>query len=126
MEFFGQFYEHVRTELQRLIDTTAERLGYDRTWANDEVRQFLALLNDPGDLFDQSKRQNVVLYRDANIVVYAVKWEWVLSRKMKRLQMVGQRPRREDWQDCISIAKLLYDTYGGTLSPRILTRAATY
>lgn len=115
-------YEIVRQEMTRLIRVVASPLGYDPEWANDQMRIFLALLNEPESLFSQSKRQNIVLYDDGIIKVYAAKWEWVLCRKMKRLQMPDQAPRREDWSDCVAITKLLLDRdcpTRGLLSPRL-------
>ncbi|KAK4551405.1 hypothetical protein LTR86_011191 [Recurvomyces mirabilis] len=104
---FGHRLETVRQELSRIITATAHRLRYVQDWANDNVRYFLPLLNNPSDLFERSKLQNVVLYRDHNLIIYAVLWEWVLIRKLKRLQMEGQPQRREDWNDCISICMRL-------------------
>lgn len=106
----------------RLIRVVAGALGYNPQWANDDMRLFLNLLNDPESLFAQSKRQNVVLYNDGILKVYAVQWEWVLCRKMKRLQMSQQVPRAEDWSDCIAITKLLLDRIrpeGSLLSPKL-------
>lgn len=105
--------------MQRLIGITARTLKYDIRWANDEVRAFLSLLNRPDRLFAQSKAQNIVLYGDGTLVVYAVQMEWALCRKMKRLQMENQVPRREDWSDCVAIAKFLFDKAGHVLSPRL-------
>ncbi|KAK3670791.1 hypothetical protein LTR78_009363 [Recurvomyces mirabilis] len=104
---FGHRLETVRQELSRIITATAQRLRYVQDWANDNVRFFLPLLNNPSDLFERSKLQDVVLYRDHNLIIYAVLWEWVLVRKLKRLQMEGQPPRREDWNDCVSICMRL-------------------
>lgn len=61
----------------------------------------------------------MVLLRDNSLIIYAVKWEWVLTRKLKRLQMDNQSPRPEDWKDCVTITKLLYDKQGVKLNPRI-------
>jgi hypothetical protein len=105
--------------MKRLIDVAARNLKYDSKWANDDVRFFLTLLNKPETLFLQSKNQNIVLYRDSTLVIYAVQWEWALCRKMKRLQMAGQVPRREDWSDCVAITKLLFDKKGSALSPKL-------
>lgn len=116
---FGDDYEHVRKELRDLIKAVAHKLSYDPQWANDEVRIFLGLLENPELLFNQSKQQNVLLYRDSGMAIYAVKWEWVLARKLKRLQMQDQPARPEDWRDCIAITKLLYDGKGGKLSPKV-------
>lgn len=96
-------------------------MRYDIKWANDDVRMFLTLLNDPASLFQRSKQQNVLLYSDENLRIYAVLWEWVLVRKLKRLQMEGQVQRREDWNDCVVVTKLLYDKNGGGLEREMLT-----
>ncbi|OQN96100.1 hypothetical protein B0A48_18346 [Cryoendolithus antarcticus] len=119
---FGRFYEPVRSHIEQLIQRVGQHLGYISKWANDEVRLFLSLLNDPEDLFRQSKEQGVILYRDDNLIIYAVLWEWVLVRKLKRLQMEAQPPRKEDWNDCVAITKLLHDRQGGGLRREILTR----
>lgn len=116
----GREYETVRRELKRIIETVAGQLRYDIAWANDEVRVFLTLLNNPEELFDRSKSQGVILYDDENIVIYAVLWEWGLVRKMKRLQMEGQPQRSEDWNDVVSITNLLYNDNGGPLDVQIL------
>ncbi|KAK3045724.1 hypothetical protein LTR09_012736 [Extremus antarcticus] len=118
----GNWYEPVRSHMEQLIQQVGQHLGYIGKWANDEVRWFLSLLDDPEDLFQQSKRQGVVLYRDENLIIYAVLWEWVLVRKLKRLQMEAQPSRKEDWNDCVAITKLLYDVNGGGLQREILTR----
>lgn len=108
--------------MQRLIETVAGQLQYDQKWANDEVGIFLSLLKDPGALFSESKSQRIVLYSDESVIIYAVLWEWVLTRKLKRLQMKGQVQRSEDWKDCVAITKLLYDKNGGKLHPGLLQR----
>lgn len=105
----GGSYEVVRNELQSLIADVARDMGFDRSWANDEVRHFLGLLANPQNLIERSKRQNIVLYQDQNLVVYAALFEWSLVRKLKRLGMVGQTPRNEDWNDCVAMCKVLYD-----------------
>jgi hypothetical protein len=118
---YGDRYETVRSHLKSLIQQVAQRLEYDEGWANDEVRLFLTLLNDPDGLFQRSKQQGLLLYSDDNLRIYAVLWEWVLVRKLKRLQMEGQPQRKEDWNDSVAITKVLYDRNGGTLQRDILT-----
>lgn len=105
-----------------LIQTVAQDLNYDTEWANDEVTIFLTLLRQPDALFSESKAQSIVLYSDRNLRIYAVLFEWVLVRKLKRLQMEGQRRRPEDWRDCVSITKVLCDRRRGKLPLSFLTR----
>ena len=90
-------------------------------WANDEVTLFLSLLRDPKDLFDRSIQQGVLLYNGINLQIYAVLWLWVLSRKMKRLQMEGQKPRDVDWSDCVSITYMIIQDSGEPVRTSALT-----
>lgn len=109
---YGERFPEVRSEMNKLVSSVANKLHYDEKWCNDEVSVFLTLLDDPVAFFDRSRSQDTVLYRDDNLVVYAVLWEWLLARKLKRLQMEDQRPRQVDWNDSVTIAMLLYKKYG--------------
>lgn len=71
----GEDHEPVRTELMRLVEQVGNELRYNKKWANDEVRIFLGLLNDPGHLITRSKQQNIVLFSSNTLTVYAVLWE---------------------------------------------------
>ncbi|THZ32116.1 hypothetical protein D6C91_00529 [Aureobasidium pullulans] len=118
---FGRQYDAVKTEMKRLIRKIADNLHFVPDWANDEITTFLSLLNNPEALFIESKQQGDVLHSDNNLVIYAAKWEWVLARKLKRLQGINRAQSPDDWLDCISIATLLYIKNGRSkLSPRIL------
>ncbi|KAF2718143.1 hypothetical protein K431DRAFT_315143 [Polychaeton citri CBS 116435] len=117
---FGEYYQVVRFELQQQIAQVGATLHYDRKWCNDEVSLFLTLLENPAELFNRSKAQNIRLYEDENLIVYAVLWEWVLARKLKRLQMEGQTPRVEDWNDCITIAWQLCMQNNGPVDRAVL------
>jgi hypothetical protein len=117
---FGESYDDVRTELRRIAEMVPIIYKYDAKWCNDEVSVFLMLLNDAGELVDRSKLQGIELYGDSNLVVYPVLWEWVLARKLKRLQMEGQVQRAEVWSDCAANTMLLYNREGGRLSRDIL------
>ncbi|THY66220.1 hypothetical protein D6C97_01894 [Aureobasidium pullulans] len=120
---FGRQYDAVKTEMKRLIRKIADNLHFVPDWANDEITTFLSLLNNPEALFIESKQQGDVLHSDNNLVIYAAKWEWVLARKLKRLQRINRAQSPDDWLDCISIATLLYIKNGRSkLSPRILQR----
>jgi hypothetical protein len=121
-EALGRHYEPIRAELSRITAIVAKRLNYAGEWANDNVRIFLGLLNNPTDLFERSKRQNVVLFQDTNMRVFAVLWEWVLIRKLKRLQMDVGQPRRADWNDCVTICQLLHRQRPGMLNTSMLTQ----
>ncbi|CAD0096611.1 unnamed protein product [Aureobasidium mustum] len=102
---YGRHYEAVRRELLFLVDRVANVLNYSSDWANDEVKFYLTLLNDPEILFVESKRQMRPIYQNLDLKIYAVKWEWP-----------------QDWLDCVSIATLLYNREGVQMSPSLLRR----
>ena len=89
--------------LKESIRNVSSLLGYVPNWCNSEISEFLSLLNHPSVLFERSISQGTIIFQGINLTVFAVLWEWVLVRKMKRLQLEGQRPRAEDWNDCIAI-----------------------
>ncbi|CAD0091646.1 unnamed protein product [Aureobasidium vineae] len=119
---YGRHHRAVREELLRLIAKVARNLRYRSDWANDEVKFFLTLLNDPEALFNESKRQMRAVYQNEYLAIYAVKWEWVLARKLKRLQRPGRYQKPQDWLDCVSITTLLLDRDRVQLSPSLLRR----
>lgn len=82
----------------------------------------MTLLNDPEVLFIESKQQMRAIYQNRSLKIYAVKWEWVLARKLKRLQRPDRLQKFQDWQDCVSIATLLLNREGAQLSPSLLRR----
>ena len=76
---FGQHYHNIRSELVRIFARVVERLGYVSDWANDEVSLFLAIVNNPTYLFQRSKEQNLVVFGDDNLRIYAVLFEGCLD-----------------------------------------------
>ena len=86
---YASQFEQVRNELATHIEIVADKLKFDKRWCNDNVKTFLSLLPGPEQLFRESRAQNVVLRRDNSLILYAVKFEWVIARKLKRVQMEG-------------------------------------
>lgn len=98
----------IKDGLKTAISRVSTKLGYNPTWCNDDVSLFVNLLSRPDELFNQSVQQGLVLYSGRNLKVYAVKWIWLLVRKMKRLQMLALPPRMEDLQDCVAISRIIF------------------
>ena len=73
--------------------------GYLPQWVNNKVAQF-AVGDTRLPLFQESVAQNLVLWRGKNLIVYAVKWEWSLARKLKR---IGSSHRDVDISDAVAI-----------------------
>lgn len=119
---YGRHHEVVRQELLFLIRRAAQTLRYKSDWANDEIKFFLTLLNDLGALFVDSEWQMRPIYQNHDLKIYAVKWEWALARKLKRLQRPLQISKPQDWVDCGSITILLLNREGAQLRPNLLRR----
>lgn len=56
--------------------------------------------------------QNVVLWRGKNLVIYAVKWEWSLARKVKR---IGSTGRDADVSDAVALLRQMVDDSKGPI-----------
>lgn len=67
-------------------------------------------------LFQESVEQNVVLWRGQNLIVYAVKWEWALIRKLKRISISG---KEGDIGDAVAILHEINEINGGPLDRRV-------
>lgn len=119
---FGADRNAVDAALKSAINSVSVGLEYHEKWCNDDVALFLTLLGDPTALFARSVQQNELLFAGRHILVYAVLWEWVFVRKLKRLQMEEQRPRTEDWLDCLAILHILVDRYPSPLNQSVLTQ----
>lgn len=65
---------------------------------NDKVGIF-AVGDTAPSVFRESVAQNVILWEKENLIVYAVKWEWSLARKLKR---IGSTSREEDVSDAVA------------------------
>lgn len=70
-------------------------------------------------LFQESVEQNVVLWKGQNLIVYAVKWEWALIRKLKRISVSG---KEGDIGDAVAILHEINEVNGGPLD-RTVARA---
>ncbi|OXV05600.1 hypothetical protein Egran_06632 [Elaphomyces granulatus] len=86
--------------------------GYDEGWVNDKVRMF-AVGDSAQPLFRDSVAQNIVLWGGKNLVVYAVKWEWSLARKIKR---IGSTRREADVSDAVALLRKMVEENGGPIS----------
>ncbi|KAM5432300.1 hypothetical protein McanCB56680_006530 [Microsporum canis] len=104
--------EKIREKLVRAISNVAEKQGYDDDWVNDRVQQF-AFGDFALPLFQDSVAQNVVLWEGKNLQVYAVKWEWSLARKVKR---IGSSDRDTDVSDAVALLRKVVEENGGPIS----------
>lgn len=75
--------------------------------------ELFAVGDTKAPLFRESIEQQVVLWRGKNLVIFAVKWEWSLARKLKR---IGSEGRDIDFSDAVEILKNMVDGNGGPLT----------
>ena len=101
----------IEGKLACAIKAVAYRKGYDEGWVNDNVRMF-AVGDSAQPLFQESVEQNVVLWRGKNLVIYAVKWEWSLARKVKR---IGSTGRDADVSDAVALLRQMVDDSKGPI-----------
>jgi hypothetical protein len=64
-------------------------------------------------LFQESIAQNIVLWESKSLIIYAVKWEWALARKLKR---IGASYRPVDVSDAAAILRLMIEAQGAPLT----------
>ncbi|KAI9826795.1 MAG: hypothetical protein M1819_007266 [Sarea resinae] len=101
----------IRAKLRRAIENVAAYRGLTREWLNSRMEVF-AVGNTKMHLFRDSLDQNVILWQGKNLVLYAVKWEWSLARKLKR---IGSSNRSIDLDDAVAILRKMVDEKGGPL-----------
>ncbi|KMU85165.1 hypothetical protein CIHG_02947 [Coccidioides immitis H538.4] len=102
----------IEDKLGRAIKNVADKKGYDEGWVNDKVRLF-AVGDSAQPLFRDSVAQNVVLWEGKNLIVYAVKWEWSLARKVKR---IGSTRREADVSDAVALLRKIVEENGRPIS----------
>lgn len=101
----------IKEKLQKAILTVALKRKISEEWINARMEIF-AVGGTKLQLFQESVEQQVILWRGKNLVIYAVKWEWSLARKLKR---IGSERREVDVSDAVAILKIMVDKNGGPL-----------
>jgi hypothetical protein len=101
----------IEQKLARAITNVGREKGYDRNWVNDRVTMF-AVGDTAQSLFRDSVAQNIILWQGENLIVYAVKWEWSLARKVKR---IGSTRREADISDAAALLRKMVEENGGPL-----------
>lgn len=109
----------------RLLDAikeVAEMKGWSREW----MSWYMAIAA-PGEeertrWVEESIAQGTILYQSQMLIIYAAKWEWAISSKLKRLGSINPalpgaaEKRANDILDLLAMLKLLIDTREKTLT----------
>ncbi|KAG5297793.1 hypothetical protein I7I48_07039 [Histoplasma ohiense] len=68
-------------------------------------------------LFEEAKKQNIVLWEGLNLRILAVPLEWALERKLRRIHNGMQDHKRDsDTSDALALLKTLRVRNGGPLA----------
>lgn len=104
--------DKIKQKLQIAIEAVCRQRELPADWINSQMEIF-AIGANKQRLFRDSVTQNVVLWRGANLVIYAAQWEWSLARKLKR---VGSQYRLIDISDAVEILYRMVEENGGPLA----------
>uniref|UniRef100_A0A8H7NI27 Uncharacterized protein n=1 Tax=Bionectria ochroleuca TaxID=29856 RepID=A0A8H7NI27_BIOOC len=98
--------DEYRAEALKIIRGVARKSGFSNNWMNDELRIFIGgtqRLN----LFLQSVKQGVIVYKGRNMTIYAGRLDFALERKLRRLNEKLGRPRELDLSDAVTLVHWL-------------------
>ncbi|KAM3443358.1 hypothetical protein MY4824_000661 [Beauveria thailandica] len=104
--------DKIMGKFQAAIERVAKQRNLDKGWINTQMEIFVTGRNRQS-LFRDSVTQNVVLWRGANLIIYAAKWEWTMARKLKR---IGSENRKIDLSDAVEILAKMVQENGGPLA----------
>lgn len=102
----------IQVPLKKAVLTVAEKCDFNEDWMNEEMGLFTTEATDKR-LFEQAKKEDLVLFRGENIMVYAAPIEWALERKLRRIYVGGRdRKAQFDMSDAVAMLKYLKDAKG--------------
>ena len=88
----------------------ARRLDYDPFWLNSNMSVFIDTKHTHIGFLERTLKQNVVLYKSDQIVVYAADWYFQLAQKLVRIEtMRGGAMRRDQLSDVVYLAKVVLE-----------------
>ncbi|OBT95623.1 hypothetical protein VE01_05916 [Pseudogymnoascus verrucosus] len=105
--------EDVKEDIRIAAESVAIQLTYPDDWFNDEMTIFTKRSTRP-KLFQESLDQGVVLWQGKRLIIYAIKFEWALETKLRRLSYASA-PRNYsiDMSDAVAILNVLVERNGG-------------
>ncbi|CAC9887078.1 hypothetical protein D6D02_07018 [Aureobasidium pullulans] len=108
-------------KLSIAIEEAADQLRIGKNWINDSMAVFTVGENRK-TLFRQSIQQNEILFQGKHIIIYAVKWQWALTRKLIRLgsNVKGDRDPDIDLSDSVALARRIVQQNGAPLKRDVI------
>ncbi|CAD0048407.1 unnamed protein product [Aureobasidium pullulans] len=89
-------------------------LQLEDQWINDSMAVF-AVGDKRKQLFRESVEQNEVVFQGKHLVIYAVKWQWGLTRKLIRLGASLGRKEDIDLSDAVALIRRIVEQEGTAL-----------
>ncbi|KAM4056530.1 hypothetical protein HRG_003401 [Hirsutella rhossiliensis] len=104
-------------EFSAAISTVADNGGYALDWLNQQVELFVARERRFG-LFLESVQQGVIVYKGAQLVIYAGRLDWALERKIRRVAHARSRRgvKDVDVPDAAALVRMMRTPGGPPLS----------
>lgn len=97
----------IKEPLHDAMLRTARCLGFANDWANEEMAFFITDKSRQL-LFEEAKKQNIVLWEGPNLRILAVPLEWALERKLRRIHNGMQHSKRgSDVNDALALLRHL-------------------
>ncbi|TIA69262.1 hypothetical protein D6C76_07906 [Aureobasidium pullulans] len=90
-------------------------LQLEDQWINDSMAVF-AVGDKRKQLFRDSVEQNEVVFQGKHLVIYAVKWQWGLTRKLIRLGASLGRKEDIDLSDAVALTRRIVEQEGTALN----------
>lgn len=90
-------------------------LQLEDQWINDSMAVF-AVGDKRKQLFRESVEQNEVVFQGKHLVIYAVKWQWGLTRKLIRLGASLGRKEDIDLSDAVALTRRIVEQQGTALN----------
>ncbi|QSS51773.1 hypothetical protein I7I53_07196 [Histoplasma capsulatum var. duboisii H88] len=107
--------EDIKKPLRNAVSSTGKALDFVDGWANDDMAFFISYRSRQL-LFEEAKKQNIVLWEGLNLRILAVPLEWALERKLRRIHNGMQDHKRDsDTSDALALLKTLRVRNGGPL-----------
>ncbi|KAJ4326179.1 hypothetical protein N0V84_003230 [Fusarium piperis] len=94
----------LRRELYKATVRVSRKHNISRGWMKDVESSIQGGENEKNLLIRNSILQDVILWRGANLIVYAVEWHWALAHKLKMME----DGREADTRDAVAILSELY------------------
>ncbi|KAF9893923.1 Chitin synthase, class 1 [Aspergillus nanangensis] len=105
----------IKEPLQGAMSRAARILGFTPDWANEEMAFFVPDWARER-LFQEAKKQNIVLWQGTNLRILAVPLEWALERKMRRVHNSRAHTKRgSDMDDALALLRYLSTKNRGPL-----------